>query len=111
MDLGAFCVVLTTTDRESVAEKITHALLEKRLAACVQVHPVASRYIWKGALERSDEWALSIKARTADFAQIASIIRELHTYELPEIVALPILAVDPAYLDWVAQATERGENQ
>ena len=109
MDLGAFCVVLTTTDRESVAEKIVQALLEKRLAACVQVHPVASRYIWKGALERSDEWALSIKARTADFERIAATIRELHTYELPEIVAVPILAGDAAYLDWMAQATERGE--
>jgi periplasmic divalent cation tolerance protein len=107
MDLGAYCVVLTTTDRESVAEKISQALLEKRLAACVQVHAVASRYIWKGALERNDEWALSIKARAADFDAIAATIRELHTYELPEIVAVPIVAGDAAYLDWMAQATER----
>jgi periplasmic divalent cation tolerance protein len=109
MDMSACCVVTTTTDRESVAEKIAQALLDKRLAACVQVHQVNSRYIWKGAVERADEWSLSIKARTEDFDEIATTIRALHTYETPEIVAVPIVAGDPAYLEWLAKAVERGK--
>jgi uncharacterized protein involved in tolerance to divalent cations len=107
MDLSPYCVVTTTTDRESVAEKIAQALLDGRLAACVQVHPVNSRYIWKGAVERADEWSLAIKARTADFDAVAATIRALHTYETPEIIALPILAGDAAYLEWLALSTER----
>ncbi|WP_294533992.1 divalent-cation tolerance protein CutA [uncultured Rhodoblastus sp.] len=109
MDMSACCVVTTTTDRESVAEKIAQALLEKRLAACVQVHQVNSRYVWKGAIERADEWSLSIKARAADFDEIAATIRALHTYETPEIIALPILAGDAAYLEWLAQAVARAK--
>ena len=109
MDLSGYCVVTTTTDRESVAEKIAQALLEKSLAACVQVHPVNSRYVWKGALERADEWSLSIKARAGDFDEIAATIRALHPYETPEIIALPIVAGDAAYLEWLAQAVERGK--
>jgi periplasmic divalent cation tolerance protein len=109
MDMSAYCVVTTTTDRESVAEKIAQALLEQRLAACVQLHQVNSRYIWKGAVERADEWSLSIKARAADFDEIAAAIRALHTYETPEIIAQPILAGDAPYLEWLAQATERGK--
>lgn len=108
MDLSAYCVVTTTTDRESVAEKIAQALLVRGLAACVQVHPVNSRYVWKGAIERADEWSLSIKARAADFGAVAAAIRALHTYETPEIIALPILDGDAAYLEWIAQATDRG---
>jgi periplasmic divalent cation tolerance protein len=109
MDLSGYCVVTTTTDRESVAEKIAQALLDRRLAACVQVHPVNSRYVWKGAIERADEWSLSIKARAADFDEVAAAIRALHTYETPEIIALPILAGDAAYMEWLARATERGK--
>jgi periplasmic divalent cation tolerance protein len=108
MDLSGYCVVTTTTDRESVAEKIAQALLDRRLAACVQVHQVSSRYIWKGSVERADEWSLAIKARAADFDEIAAAIRALHTYETPEILALPILAGDAATLEWLARATGRG---
>ena len=108
MDLSFYCVVTTTTDRESVADKIAQALLEQGLAACVQVHPVNSRYIWKGAVERADEWSLAIKARAADFDAVAATIRALHTYETPEILALPVLAGDEATLAWLAQATGRG---
>ncbi len=107
MDLSGFCVVMTTIDSETGAEKIAQALLERRLAACVQMAPVTSRYIWKGAIERAEEWALSIKARAADFAEVAAAIRSLHSYETPEIIALPIVAGDPAYLHWVRQATGR----
>ena len=76
----------------------------------MQIHQIASRYVWKGAIEHSDEWALSIKARAADFEEIAAAIRALHSYELPEIIALPLLAADAAYADWLAEATERSKS-
>ena len=108
MVLNGYCVILTTTDSEAGAETIAQALLEKRLAACVQFHPVKSRYLWQGAVERAQEWALSIKARAADFDDIVATIGAVHSYELPEVVAVPILAGEADYLDWIDQATARG---
>jgi periplasmic divalent cation tolerance protein len=107
MDLTGFCVVQTTTDSAELAESIAAALLAAKLAACVQIAEAQSRYIWRGEQARAAEFVLSIKARTADFADIAAKIRALHVYELPEVIALPILAGDAAYLDWVRQETER----
>ena len=109
MDLSGFCVVQTTIDDESKAEAIATALLEEKFAACIQIATVQSRYVWRGALARESEFLLSIKARAADFAEIAARIRALHCYETPEIIAVPILAGDAAYLDWVARATERAK--
>ncbi|MCI4679362.1 divalent-cation tolerance protein CutA [Rhodoblastus acidophilus] len=109
MDLSAFCMVQTTIDDELRAHDIAEALIEQKLAACVQIAPVTSVYVWKGAPASEKEFLISAKARTADFAAVAAAIRELHSYETPEIIALPILTGDAAYLDWARQATERGE--
>jgi periplasmic divalent cation tolerance protein len=109
MDLSGFCVVQTTIDDESMAEAIASSLLEEKLAACIQIAAVESRYVWRGALAREKEFLLSIKARSEDFEPIAQRIRALHSYETPEIVALPILAGDAAYLDWATQQTERAK--
>ena len=109
MDLRGFCVVQTTIDEESKAEEIATALLEEKLAACIQIATVQSRCVWRGALAREREFLLSIKARAADFTEIAQKIRALHSYETPEIIAVPIRAGDAAYLDWAAQATERAK--
>jgi periplasmic divalent cation tolerance protein len=107
MDLNGFCIVQTTIDDEGKAEAIAGALLEQKLAACIQIATVQSRYSWRGTLAREQEFLLSIKARAADFDAVAKAIRALHSYETPEIVALPILAGDAAYLDWVRQETGR----
>lgn len=109
MDLSGFCVVQTTIDDESKAEEIATALLEEKLAACIQIATIQSRYVWRGVLTRETEFLLSIKARAADFEPIAQKIRALHYYETPEIIAVPILAGEAAYLDWAAQATERAK--
>jgi len=68
---------------------------------------VSSLYVWQGAPAKEKEFLLAAKARAADFPQIAAAIREMHTYQIPEIIALPILTLDAAYLDWARQATER----
>jgi periplasmic divalent cation tolerance protein len=109
MDMSAFCIVQTSIDDAAKAEAMAAALVEQRLAACVQVAAVDSHYVWKGALNREQEFLLSAKTRRADFAAVAQAIRALHGYDLPEIVAVPILAGDAAYFEWVWQATERGQ--
>jgi uncharacterized protein involved in tolerance to divalent cations len=107
MAVTACCMVQTTLDDEDKAEALASALLEQKLAACIQITPVQSRYLWRGVLMREKDYLLSIKARAADFDTIAAQIRAQHSYEVPEIIAVPILAGDPAYLDWIAEATER----
>jgi len=107
MDID-FCLVQTTVDDEARAHQIAAALVTRKLAACVQVAEVTSHYIWKGAAAREKEFLLTAKARRADFDALAAAIRALHSYELPEIVATPILCGDPAYLDWLRRETERG---
>ena len=107
MDMSAFCIVQTTIDDAVRADDIAEALIERKLAACVQIAPVTSHYVWQGAAAKEKEFLLAAKARLADFPQIAAAIRALHPYQTPEIVALPILAGDAAYLEWARQATER----
>lgn len=106
MDL-TFCVVQTTIDDEARAHEMAAALVRQKLAACVQVTEVVSRYVWKGAVAREKEFLLAAKARRDDFDVLAAAIRALHTYELPEIIATPVVAGDPAYLSWLRRETER----
>ena len=106
MDL-TFCVVQTTIDDEARAHEMAAALVSQKLAACVQVAAVTSHYAWKGAAAREKEFLLTAKARRGDFDALAAAIRALHSYELPEIIATPILAGDPAYLDWLRRETEQ----
>jgi periplasmic divalent cation tolerance protein len=100
------CVqVLTTAGSEEEAERIAAALVERRLAACVQVSgPIVSRYRWQGGLEREREWQCLVKTTREGFDAVAAAIRELHSYEEPEIVATPIVAGSPGYLAWVEES-------
>ena len=94
--------VVTTTSREADAERIARTLLEGRLAACVQIAgPVTSLYWWKGVLETSEEWLCSIKTGEAQYAALEKAIRKVHPYEVPEIVAIPIVAGSKDYLKWL----------
>ena len=87
------------------AEAIAARLLEKRMAACVQLAPIASRYVWKGEVARDDEVLLSIKTRSALFEAVRAEILALHSYETPEIIALQVVAADAEYLAWIAENT------
>ena len=104
--MTGFVTVLTTTATDAEAEAIAEALLAEALAACVQILPIRSRYVWKGAVQRETEQLLLIKTREALFDRVRGRIRALHGYETPEIVALPVLAGDADYLGWVAEATK-----
>jgi periplasmic divalent cation tolerance protein len=95
-------VVLTTCASGEEAEKIARALVERRLAACVNVLPQArSFYRWKGALEDAAEWLLLIKSKRERFDQLRAALAALHSYEVPEIIALGVVDGSPAYLDWL----------
>ena len=96
--------VLTTVGSEEDAERISIALVERRLAACVQtVGPIASRYRWQGKVETAREWQCLAKTEAARYPEVEAAIRELHPYDEPEIVATPIVAGSAGYLAWVSE--------
>ena len=102
--MAEFIQVLTTTDARELADKIGRALVERRLAACVQIAgPVKSIYRWQGQIETAEEWQCWIKTTRERFAEVEQAICELHTYTVPEIVAMPIVAGSADYLTWLGQ--------
>lgn len=99
-------VVFVTASSEEEAQKIASLLLEKRKAACVSVVPrVSSRFWWQGKLDSAQESLLIIKTRAALVPELTDIVKKAHSYTVPEIVALPIVAGNQDYLDWVDQET------
>src|ERR1700738_4876956 len=94
--------IVTTTDRNDLAERIGRTLVDRRLAGCMQiVGPVLSIYRWEGATESAEEWQCWIKTSRERYAAVEQAIRELHTYAVPEILAIPVVAGIPAYLQWL----------
>jgi len=99
-------IVLTTAGSQEEARKIANALLERRLAACVNIVPhVESIYRWQGKIETAEEWLLLIKTQAELFDRIRNAVKELHSYDLPECVMLEVAAGSPEYLDWIAKNT------
>jgi len=95
-------VVLTTADSAELADRIAAALIERRLAACVNiVGPVTSVYRWKGEVTRDEERLLVIKTSTTKFDRVREAIEELHTYDIPEVLALPVHGGSARYLGWI----------
>ncbi|MGH7631289.1 MAG: divalent-cation tolerance protein CutA [Gemmatimonadales bacterium] len=96
------CQVTTTVATREDADRIAAALVEERLAACVQVAgPIASTYRWQGAVERAAEWYCHCKTTRARYPALEARLRALHPYQTPEIIAVPIVAGLPAYLAWI----------
>ncbi len=97
-----YVMVLTTTGSEEEAEKISEELIEQNLGACVQVYgPIKSMYSWEGKIERSEEWMCFVKTSSDKFSKIEDKIKEVHSYENPEIIALPIIDGSQEYLKWL----------
>ena len=98
--------VLTSVSTEKQALDLAHALVQRRLAACVNVLPVArSIFRWKGRVQQDSEFLLLIKTLEANFEAVRAAIKELNAYELPEIVGLPASKVDAAFAAWVAESS------
>ena len=101
-------VVLITVPTEEDAVKIARHLVEKRLAACVNIVPgIRSIYTWEGEVCDEGEVLLVVKSRTDLFARVAEAVSGRHPYTVPEIIALPIVAGSESYLDWIGQVTAR----
>ena len=99
-------LVLTNLPDRAAAERLADSLIEKRLAACVNIlAPCRSVYRWKGAMQRDEEHPLLIKSTTEGYAVLETAIRAGHPYDLPEIIAIPVERGLPAYLEWVAAET------
>jgi len=105
MNVTDAIIVQTTTASETEADAIAGALLAEGLAACVQIMPIRSRYVWDGEVRRDDEELLLVKTRADLWDRVAARIRELHSYDTPEIIAVPVSQADPAYLAWIGEVT------
>lgn len=97
-------VVLVTTSSSTEAETIAAALIESQLAACVSIFPIQSIYCWQGAIAKESEWQLLIKTDLSCLRELENQIKNLHSYEVPEIIALPIVSGSTAYLDWLGNS-------
>lgn len=101
-----FIQVITTTPDRPLALAIAERLVEARLAACVQVGgPVTSTYRWQEKIETAEEWYCVSKCRADQFDEVERAIAAVHPYEVPEIIAVPILAGSAKYLGWLAEET------
>jgi periplasmic divalent cation tolerance protein len=94
--------VSTTTEKREDAERIAQTLMQKRLAACVQIiGPISSTYWWKDTVENAEEWLCLIKSKKSLYGLLEKTIKETHPYEIPEITALPIMAGSREYFRWL----------
>ena len=95
----------TATSSEEEAQRIAAALVERRLAACVQVlGPIESHYRWRDKAEQAREWLCLAKTEASRYPELEATIGELHSYEEPELVATPIVAGSRGYLDWIGES-------
>jgi periplasmic divalent cation tolerance protein len=100
-------VVLVTCGTEDEAAEIAHALVEDRLVACVNIlSPVRSIYRWEGKIWDEKEWLLIIKTQKKRFEDLEKKVKSLHSYSVPEIIALPIVEGSAPYLKWLEENTE-----
>jgi periplasmic divalent cation tolerance protein len=100
-------IIFTTAGSQEEASKIAHALVERRLAACVNIVPrIESVYRWQGKVETAEEWLLLIKTQADLFERVRDAVKELHSYDLPECVMLEVTAGSQQYLNWIVENTD-----
>jgi periplasmic divalent cation tolerance protein len=106
-----FVQAITTTETKVDAHVIANALVKKRLAGCVQiVGPITSTYWWEGKIETAEEWLCLIKSRRDLYEELEKAIREVHPYDVPEILAVPVTAGSKPYLEWLDGELRRGDS-
>lgn len=102
-----FCLLNVTVPDKETADKITKVLLDKRLAACVgTTKEILSTYRWQGRIESEQELLLTIKTRKSFFPELSKTIKDLHPYEVPEIIALPIIDIEEDYANWMQESLD-----
>ncbi len=101
-----FCLVLVTVPNATAAKAIAHNLLTAKLAACVNCFGVESCYLWEDAIQHEREVQLVIKTQSHLFTELATQLTKIHPYDIPEIIAIPIVAGASPYLNWIRQSTK-----
>ena len=103
---GEHCQVTTTVDSREAAEGLARSTVEARVAACAQVvGPIRSTYRWAGKVETAEEWLVLLKTAVDRYPDLERHLRGRHPYDVPEIISVPVIAGNPAYLTWVSQET------
>lgn len=105
MEASDYCIVNTTTDTKENADLITNELLQKKFIACAQRTTTQSAYRWQGKVIESDEILLQMKTKKSLFEHIKKEIESIHTYDVPEIVMIPLLDANEFYLQWIESET------
>jgi len=95
-------VVMVTAPSEAEAAAIANHLIQHQLAACISIFPVSSVYTWSNQVHRDQEWQLMIKTQQETFPALEQAVQELHTYDVPEVIALPVVAGSLTYLNWIS---------
>ncbi|UCB44410.1 MAG: divalent-cation tolerance protein CutA [Spirochaetota bacterium] len=102
--MAEFVQVITTCDKADDAKKIGEELVKRRLCPCAQVSgPISSIYWWEGSIEKSEEWYCIAKAREERFKEVERVIKAIHSYEVPEIIAVPIVRGSDDYIFWMKE--------
>lgn len=108
---STFLQIIMTVDERQTAETISETLVGMRLAACVQIlGPITSTYRWQGKVEKTEEWQCLIKSRADRFHDVECVIKSLHPYDVPEIIAMPIIEGNDDYLRWLDENIEPGDS-
>ena len=100
-----YCLILVTVNSEEEGSAIANTLLTEKLAACISITPINSFYTWQGKIQQDREWQLTIKTRSNLFDKLAQRVTILHSYDVPEIIAIPIMAGSLPYLNWIDENT------
>ena len=100
-----YCLIYITTKDEEEARVIGRTLVGEKLAACVNIYPIQSIYRWQGEISQEREAAMFVKTKAELVQELTSRVKELHSYEVPCIVCLPIERGYPDFLDWISQST------
>lgn len=102
-----YCLIYITTGDENEARKIGRTLVEEKLVACVNFRPIKSIYRWEGEIEEEEEIAMLVKTRAELADKVIERVKELHSYEVPCIVSLPIEKGYPDFLQWIGESTKK----
>jgi periplasmic divalent cation tolerance protein len=106
---GKYCVVLTTTGNQEEADRLARSLIDRKLAACVQVTSITSYYVWNDKVNKEPELLLLIKTTDRLYREVEAFIAQNHSYEVPEIVQVPINKGLESYLHWLEERTNSSE--
>lgn len=109
--MSRYIQVMTTIDSQEAAEKIAESVLERRLAACVQISPCQSMYHWQGRIETGAEFLCIMKSRSDLLAELEEVVTNAHTYDVPEIIATEVLRCGKAYEGWLGRELRPPEGE